>query len=96
MSVIVVGMLKMHDPSWTAEYGPRQAELVEKHHGQYLIAPGKVETLEGSSQAPDLIIVIEFPDRQHAMDWYADPEQASLVELRQAGSDTDLFVINAK
>jgi len=96
MTALVIGTLKMHDPAWTSEYGPRQAALVEKHNGRYLNAPGKVEKLEGAGDVPDAIVVIEFPDQAHALDWYADPEQPPLIELRQSGASTDLFVINAK
>ncbi len=44
------------------------------------------ETIEG--QAPGgRVVVMKFPDKEAAMDWYNSPEYQSVVQLRLSGTD---------
>ncbi|MFM5906373.1 MAG: DUF1330 domain-containing protein [Novosphingobium sp.] len=46
-----------------------------------LVVYGKMEALEG--EAPDGIVVLEFPDSQSARDWYYSEDYQSRVPFRQ-------------
>ena len=52
--------------------------LVLKHHGTFLVQGGFKTDLENALPCERLVI-IEFPTRQHAEDWYNDPEYQQLV-----------------
>jgi uncharacterized protein (DUF1330 family) len=93
MSAYAIGRLKMHDPSWTAEYGPKTAALIQKHGGKFVVRGGRSEQLEGQGPLPDAIVVLEFPSMERAKAWYNDPEYAPLIKLRQKGSDLDFVLI---
>jgi uncharacterized protein (DUF1330 family) len=83
----------MRDPSWVAEYGPKNDALVRKHGGRFLVRGDALEALEGDRQLPSLIVVLEFPSLEHARSWYRDPDYAALVKLRQTGSDAELILV---
>lgn len=89
----VIARLQMRDPTWVAEYGPKNDALVRKHGGRFLIRADAMEALEGSSELPSLLVVLEFPSLEHARSWYHDPDYAALVKLRQTGSDAELILV---
>ncbi len=93
MPAYAIGRLKMHDPSWVAEYGPKTAELVKKHGGRYLVRGGAMETLEGNTPLPNVTVVLEFPSMAAARSWYNDPAYAPMIKLRQKGSDLDFMLV---
>jgi uncharacterized protein (DUF1330 family) len=74
MPTYAVGHLKMHDPSWMAEYGPKTGALIQKHGGKFLVRGGKSEQPEGQGPLPDAIFVLEFPSMdERAKAWYNAP-----------------------
>jgi uncharacterized protein (DUF1330 family) len=93
MPAYLVGRVDVRNPSWLEEYGPKTAALVEKHGGKYLVRGGDADVVEGTSPAPSALVVIEFPTMQQARAWYADPDYAPLIKLRQTGSDTELILV---
>lgn len=93
MAAYAIGYLDMRDPSWVREYGPKVAELVKKHGGNYLVRGNMIERLEGEGQLPSVVVVLEFPSMEHAKAWYHDPDYAPLIELRQSGSDLDFILV---
>jgi uncharacterized protein (DUF1330 family) len=93
MAAYAVGRLSMRDPSWVKDYGQRTAALVDKHGGRYLVRATAVERLEGAEPLPSVVVVIEFPSMANARAWYADPDYAPLIRLRQTGSDLDFVLV---
>lgn len=93
MAVYAIGQLTIHNTDWMAEYGPRIAKLFEEHQGK-VIARGEPTQLEGSADLPNVLISIEFPNREAAIGWYNDPENQELVKLRQQGSNFELLLVD--
>ncbi|TPK73682.1 DUF1330 domain-containing protein [Mesorhizobium sp. B2-4-12] len=54
-----------------AEYLHRIDATLEPFGGRFLIHGGDVEVVE--NDWPGNLIIIEFPDRQHARGWYDSP-----------------------
>ena len=94
MPAYAIGRLQMRDPSWVSEYGAKIQPLVAKHGGRYLVRGGAMETAEGKTALPSVIVVLEFPSMEKARAWYRDPEYAPLIKLRQGGSDLDLVFVD--
>ena len=66
MTVYVVGMVTVTDPSWIAEYGPAVDAQVQAAGGKYIVRELEIEQLEGSSAVPTVMVVLEFPDKAAA------------------------------
>jgi uncharacterized protein (DUF1330 family) len=94
MAAYAIGRLQLRDPSWTAEYMPKTAELVEKHGGKYIVRGGQMERLEGEGDLPSGMVVLEFPSMEQAQAWYNDPDYAPLIKLRQSGADLDFILVD--
>jgi len=94
MTVYVVALVTVTDPSWIAEYGPAVDAQVQAAGGKYIVRELEIEQLEGSSAVPTVMVVLEFPDKAAARSWYDSSEYAPFMKARQAGSNGDLFMVN--
>ncbi len=95
MRAYVLGKLFVKNWDWYKEYRAVTEELVAKHGGRYLIKGGNAEQLEGGSGAPETLVLIEFPSKQDANNWYNDPQYAPMIALRRkAGVATDLCILD--
>lgn len=92
MPVYVIADGRAADPSKLDEYRTRNAELVPRHGGRFLVRGGDVDVLEGD-WSPTRLVVMEFPDREAARRWYDSPEYTELREHRQANAATDMILV---
>jgi uncharacterized protein (DUF1330 family) len=74
------------------EYRKRNTDVVAAHGGRFIVRGGPHEALEGDWN-PLRLVVIEFPDMDAARGWYGSDAYVELRELRQAGSKTDIVVV---
>ena len=86
----VVAALTVKDPSFVAEYGPGAAKCVAKHGGRYL-ARGPALSLEGA--APQVLVILEFPDETAVKSFHTDPEYKPYLDLRRRATDSDLWAV---
>ena len=95
MPVYVVGLLRIRNWDWFADYVATTERVVARHGGVYLGRGVQVEMLEGDGEPPTALVMIEFPSEGQARAWHADPEYVPMIELRRTGSDTDLMLAHA-
>lgn len=81
---------------WIPGYLPTANKLVAKHGGTYLARTASHEQVEGGAQAAALRIILEWPSKEAAMNFMADPEYKPHLEARTAGSESVHFVIEGK
>ncbi|MCH1449969.1 MAG: DUF1330 domain-containing protein [Litoricolaceae bacterium] len=75
----VLANVRVDDPAgYKASYQDHVGALVQKYHGTFLVRGGHKTDMENSFPY-DRLVVIEFPSRQHAEDWYNDPGYQQLV-----------------
>ncbi|NNL97619.1 MAG: DUF1330 domain-containing protein [Acidimicrobiia bacterium] len=94
MSAFVIGQMEIHNRVWMDEYFSMVPSLIEKHSGKFLVRGGDPARLEGENRLPDAAFVIEFPDREHALDFWNSEEFKPLILLRQSGSSLDAIVVD--
>jgi uncharacterized protein (DUF1330 family) len=93
MTSYAVGILndvKMGAP--IVEYLERIDATLAPFDGHFIVHGGKARVLEGAD--PGTLIVIEFPDRSKAEEWYASPAYRAIMALRTANSSGTVFVID--
>jgi len=60
--------------------------------GRYVIHGGEKEELEG--RFPNDLIMIAFPDREAARNWYASPAYQAIMARRRSSSEGEVFLID--
>ncbi len=74
------------------KYLQRIDATLEPFGGRFIIHGGEKDVLEGSW--PGDVIVIEFPDRANAREWYDSPAYREILALRADHSDGNLMIVD--
>ena len=74
------------------EYLERIDATLEPYDGHFIVHGDPPQMLEGED--PGALIVIEFPDREHALDWYRSDAYRQILPLRTEHSRSTVFVID--
>lgn len=82
MPAYIYGKLIVDHWDWYREYRSVTEPLVAKYGGTYLIKGGPSDKLEGDEPLGHALVLIEFPDRDAALQWYRDPDYARMIKLR--------------
>ena len=91
MKGYMFGLLYMDNWEWYEEYFPATAQLINDHGGTYLASGIKPNVREGD-QNPNAYVLLEFPDLESAEKWYEDPRYKPLVDLRNSGGRSDIYI----
>lgn len=88
----VVAHIQIDDRDRYAQYEAGFAPILIRYQGQIVALSEAPESLEGNPLA-SRVIVARFPSRQHAVDWFNDPEYQAIAEHRRAASHADFVSI---
>ena len=86
MPAYVISEVKFLDRDLVERYRPLAAASIERHGGKYVVRGGPVDCVEGTRDPERSFVVVEFPDMARAKAWYASPDYAEALEVRNAGA----------
>lgn len=81
---------------WIPSYIEPVGKIIAKYGGRYLARTTSHEQLEGADQHATLRVILEWPDRQAALNFVNDPDYAPYLKARTNGSDSTHFVVEGK
>jgi len=67
--------------------------FIAKHGGRYLVRGAEPTVMEGD-WAPERMVILEFPSREHAKAFLADPEAQALFAVRHRTTDSKLVLVD--
>ena len=85
--------IDIHNPENYKKYIELGKPLVERFGGQYLIRGCLIDASETELWKPKRIVVIKFPDKESAMNWYNSEEYNSIKKIRLENSKSTLLFI---
>jgi uncharacterized protein (DUF1330 family) len=92
MSVYVIVQGDVHDPEQYELYKHAAAGTVVAAGGKYIVRGGDVEVFEGDP--PSRTVVLEFPTKQSAIDWYRSAEYTDARKLRDGAATLRLYLVD--
>lgn len=92
MTAYVISDVETRDPEAMARYRTLAAESIALYGGRYVVRGGPVETLEGG-WTPEAIVVVAFDSADQARAWYASPEYAEALKVRQIALARRLILV---
>jgi uncharacterized protein (DUF1330 family) len=92
MAVYVISDVAPQDPQAWETYIKLAPATIEKYGGRYLARGGDVETMEGT-WAPKAIVLVEFPNADAVKAWYASPEYAQALKVRDKALRRNLICV---
>ncbi|MEQ8661467.1 MAG: DUF1330 domain-containing protein [Gammaproteobacteria bacterium] len=93
MTAYVVVHATVLDQNKMQEYGAAAGPTVTAHGGKF-VSRGPSELLAGKSPH-QVMVVLEFPSRQAATDWYNSDEYQALIPTRLEAMDS-VFVLGGE
>ena len=93
MKYYAVASLNFKNPLWIQDYLRDVTPMVTKVGGKYLARTSKIEKIEGTAALPESMLIIEFPSKEAAEQFYYSEEYQPHKEARLNGSVGDFFLI---
>ena len=93
MTTFVIYQADVLDPTQYEEYKARVAPNIVAAGGRYVVRGGDATVLEGELPA-GRTVVLAFPTRQDALDWYHSEEYTAIKKLREGAARATLYVVD--
>ena len=93
MNACLVLDLTIHDTKTFSEYVEKIPAIISKYGGSYAVQ-GQVPTVVEGDWMPDRLVVIEFPSRDNAKAFLADPEAQVLFAIRHQATTSKLLLVD--
>jgi uncharacterized protein (DUF1330 family) len=93
MSAYCIVYETMEDPAEFERYRSQVVPTIEAHDGRFLVRGGEFTALEGEFTF-DRIVVLEFPTRAAALEWYNSPEYQQILPIRLGASHSQFVVVD--
>jgi len=92
MSVYVIGRITVSDPAEYKNYADQTAALVRAYGGRFLAKGGEQDVLEGN--CPERHVIIEFPSRAAALEWYNSAAYRRILPIALNSSKRDIVIVD--
>ena len=92
MSVYLIAQIQIHDREKYADYEAGFMDIFAKYNGNLLAVDEAPQTLEGEWDFTRTVL-LAFPSKGDADDWYRSDEYQALAQHRHAASDANIAVI---
>jgi uncharacterized protein (DUF1330 family) len=81
------------DPERYDDYKTKAAASIAAAGGRYIVRGGEVVVLEGDAPA-GRTVVLEFPTRPAAIDWYRGHEYTEIRKIREGAARARMYVVD--
>ncbi len=92
MPAYVISEVEPRDAALFEQYRALAPATIAQYGGRYLVRAGAAELVEGGPP-PKSLVVVEFPSMARVRAWYASPEYAAALKLRQGALDRRLIFV---
>ncbi len=93
MTAYALVTITVEHPETFAEYRQLAGPAMAKHKATPLAVSPEAQVIEGDDPAPDVTVILTFPDRDHALGWINDPEIAHVHAKRRASGASRIILM---
>lgn len=92
MSAFILVEVNIQDPIVYEEYKKLTPGSVEAFGGKFLIRGNPIQVMEGQWKY-DRLVLIEFPSKEIALEWYYSKEYQQAKKIRENAASANFFVV---
>lgn len=92
MSSFVLVEVDIHDPEVYEEYKKLTPGSIEPFGGKFVIRGLPVQVMEGEWKH-DRLVLLEFPNKEKALEWYNSDDYQKAKNIRQKASVANFFIM---
>jgi uncharacterized protein (DUF1330 family) len=93
MKAYLIAVETVHDETMFAEYRKHVVGTLAPFGGAFVARGGQLTVLEGQWQHPRTVI-IEFPTREAAENWYKSADYQKIIGLRLNSTSGSLVIVD--
>jgi uncharacterized protein (DUF1330 family) len=93
VAAYVIYQGEVTDPERYEQYKTKAAASILAAGGRYVVRGGDIEVLEGDAPS-GRTVVLEFPTRQAAIDWYRGEEYTAVRTIRDGAATARMYVVD--
>lgn len=92
MAAYVIFQAEVTDEAQYARYRAVSPATITAAGGRFVVRGGETTLLEGDEE-PGRTVIVEFPDRQSALDWYHGQAYTDAKALRAGAATGRMYVV---
>jgi len=93
MTAYALVTITLTDKDAFAHYRSLAGPAMAKHQASPIAVSSEAQVIEGEGPAPDVTVILEFPDRDHALGWINDPDIANVHAARNASGTSHIILM---
>ncbi|PCH75233.1 MAG: hypothetical protein COC12_01405 [Rhodobacteraceae bacterium] len=93
MTAYALVTIHLEDREAFARYRTLAGPALHKHQAKPLSVSSDAQIIEGDGPAPDVTVILEFPDRDHALAWINDKDIADVHATRRASGRSQIILM---
>ena len=83
----------INSEKFVEQYGSKVEDTIKAFGGKFLVRGGEISYSEGNKLG-DLDVIVEFPDRESALDWKKSSEYQAILPGRIENATTQFIIID--
>lgn len=92
MAAYVLVEVSIQDPELYEEYKKLTPASVEAYGGRFVIRGNPIQVMEGEWNH-DRLVLLEFPNKDIALEWYNSEEYQKAKKIRENASSANFFIV---
>tara|TARA_B100001248_G_scaffold247618_1_gene219244 strand:- start:155 stop:433 length:279 start_codon:yes stop_codon:yes gene_type:complete len=76
------------------KYMEKVKPMIESYGGEYLIRGGEIDSLETNLWKPTRIVLVKFPSKKLAMEWYNSDEYKPYKKIRFENATSNILMVD--
>ena len=93
-AVYMIGDVDIKNIEEYKKYMEKVKPMIESYGGEYLIRGGEIDSLETNLWKPTRIVLVKFPSRKLAMEWYNSDEYKPYKKIRFENATSNILMVD--
>ena len=96
MAAYAISEVEVLDEAQAERYRELAAASISQYGGRYLVRGARPQVPEGEWPLDERVVIVEFPTLERLREWYASPEYAEALEMRQTALARRLLFVEGE
>ena len=92
-AVYMIGDVDIKNIEEYKKYMEKVKPMIESYGGEYLIRGGEIDALETNLWKPTRMVLVKFPNKKIAMEWYNSDEYKPYKNIRLKNATSKPFIV---
>mgnify|MGYP001161448401 FL=1 len=92
-AVYMIGDVDIKNINEYKKYMEKVKPMIESYGGEYLIRGGEIDSLETNLWKPTRIVLVKFPSKKLAMEWYNSDEYKPYKKIRFENATSNILMV---